>query len=106
MTHTPLAGERLRPLGHVSVGASSDAGADLQAFVVYSVQSNADAHNMAIKKGLSLWLTLSSGGSIDTDTVSPFPPQLCIRIFLSRVYRMFARDLYRKRNKVGGMNVE
>ena len=24
MTHTPLAGERLRPLGHVSVGASSD----------------------------------------------------------------------------------
>ena len=24
MTHTPLAGERLQPLGHVSVGASSD----------------------------------------------------------------------------------
>ena len=24
MTHTPLAGERLRPLGHVSVGGTSD----------------------------------------------------------------------------------
>ena len=26
MTHTPLAGERLRPLGHVSVGGTSDFG--------------------------------------------------------------------------------
>ena len=24
MTHTPLAGERLRPLGHVSVGGTSE----------------------------------------------------------------------------------
>ena len=24
MTHTPLAGERLQPLGHVSVGGSSE----------------------------------------------------------------------------------
>jgi len=30
MTHTPLAGERLQPLGHVSVGGTSDFTAALQ----------------------------------------------------------------------------
>ncbi len=35
LTHTPLAGERLRPLGHVSVGASNGVHSAPQAFVTF-----------------------------------------------------------------------
>ncbi len=33
MTHTPLAGERLRPLGHVSVGGTSEKQEEGQALI-------------------------------------------------------------------------
>jgi hypothetical protein len=51
-------------------------------------------------------LTLLFGEPYEHGTLPLIMRGDCIPVLLLRVYQMFARDMYRKRNKVGGMNVE
>ena len=57
MTHTPLAGERLRPLGHVSVGGTSELRETEQALIALRKQLFAFqklSENAALKSTTSM----------------------------------------------------
>ena len=49
MTHTPLAGERLRPLGHVSVGGTSDSSPPPQPLMHWITAEPQLGHLLTIK---------------------------------------------------------
>ena len=49
MTHTPLAGERLRPLGHVSERGSSDFGLPPQPLMHWIAAKSQLSHLLTIK---------------------------------------------------------
>ena len=93
MTHTPLAGERLRPLGHVSVGGTSDFTPTLQPLM----------HRITALPQLQNLLTINSRKMTRHKTMDTIGRAVCMRNKVMSVYGIFPSCVYTPQ-KTGGLN--